>query len=164
MLGGIITPKHPLAAINAAEKFLEYPLSTIAGNIIDPTATTVAGADPDIAPKKAHVTMVTIANPPVTCPTKLSATLTSLWDNPPPTINAPDSMKKGIAISGKEFKEVNIFVAMKDIGMKSVSPIKVIMLSPIAIPIGRFSIINKAKLPKIINAFIIAPSPQSFLP
>ena len=83
ILGGMITPKHPDVAISASAKDLEYPLSIMAGTMRDPMAATVAGADPEMAPKNAQQMAVTIANPPVTCPMTASARSTSLLVIPP---------------------------------------------------------------------------------
>ena len=82
------------------------------GTIIVPMAATVAGAEPEIAPKNIHATTVTIANPPVKCPTIVSKKFTNRLDKPPPSIKAPPSTKNGIAINGKESQEVNIPVAI----------------------------------------------------
>ena len=50
ILGGIITPRPPATATIAAEKSLSYPSSIRIGIVILPTAATVAGAEPEIAP------------------------------------------------------------------------------------------------------------------
>ena len=50
ILGGIITPRPPATATRAVENFLSYPISIRIGIVILPTAATVAGADPEIAP------------------------------------------------------------------------------------------------------------------
>ena len=50
--GGIRTPKEPALAVNAAEKSLSYPFSTMGGIIIAPTAATVPGDEPEMAAKK----------------------------------------------------------------------------------------------------------------
>ena len=84
--------------------------------MIVPMAATVAGAEPDMAPKKAQHTEVTIAKPPVKCPIQASAKSTNLLVIPPLDINAPPAMKNGIAISGKESHAVNIFWQRNEIG------------------------------------------------
>ena len=50
MLGGIITPKPPATATIAMENFFSYPSSNKNGMVIEPTAATVAGAEPEMAP------------------------------------------------------------------------------------------------------------------
>jgi len=111
ILGGMIIPKIPDAATSATEKFLSYPFSSMAGIIIEPMEATVAGADPDIAPKNMHVTTVTIAKPPVNCPISESQKPTRRLERPPPSINAPERIKPGIASRGKESHVVNILLA-----------------------------------------------------
>ena len=77
-----------------------------------PIAATVAGAEPEIAPKNRQATTVTIASPPVKCPTSVSKNPTRRLESPPPSMSAPLSTKNGIAINGKESQEVNIPVAI----------------------------------------------------
>ena len=50
ILGGMITPRPPATATMAVEKTFSYPMSIRSGIVILPTAATVAGADPEIAP------------------------------------------------------------------------------------------------------------------
>jgi len=50
ILGGMITPSPPATATIAVENDLSYPKRTKIGIVILPTAATVAGADPEIAP------------------------------------------------------------------------------------------------------------------
>ena len=50
ILGGIITPNPPATATIAVANFLSYPSSHKNGIVILPTAATVAGAEPDMAP------------------------------------------------------------------------------------------------------------------
>src|SRR5699024_5777903 len=108
MLGGMITPRHPAAATSAIANFLSYPFSIMVGTIIVPIAATVAGPDPEIAPKNKHATTVTIDKPPANCPTNESKKFTNRFDRPPPSINVPESIKNGMAISGKESQAVNM--------------------------------------------------------
>ena len=63
-----------------------------------PTATTVAGEDPDTAAKKVQARTADIARPPLICPTHAIANLTSHFATPPVLIKAPPKIKKGIAI------------------------------------------------------------------
>ena len=64
LLGGIMTPTQPAAATRAAEKYLSYTRSTIAGMVSAPMAATVAGPEPEIAPKNMQVTMAVRPIPP----------------------------------------------------------------------------------------------------
>ena len=50
ILGGIITPSPPATATIAVAKSFLYPSSIRRGIVMLPTAATVAGADPEIAP------------------------------------------------------------------------------------------------------------------
>lgn len=50
ILGGMITPSPPATATIAVENDLSYPKRTKIGIVMLPTAATVAGADPEIAP------------------------------------------------------------------------------------------------------------------
>lgn len=77
------------------------------GTMIAPTAAVVAGPEPEMAPKNMQVMTVTMARPPVRWPTRESKNSTSRLDRPPPSIRAPDRMKKGMAIRGKESQEAN---------------------------------------------------------
>ena len=50
MLGGMITPSPPATATMAVAKTSSYPSEVSIGIVILPTAATVAGAEPEIAP------------------------------------------------------------------------------------------------------------------
>lgn len=82
--------------------------------MMEPMAATVAGAEPEMAPKNAQHTTVTMAKPPVKWPTRESPRSTSRFDRPPPSISAPARIKNGTAISGKLSQDVNILAAIKD--------------------------------------------------
>ena len=68
MLGGIKMPSVPDAATTPIAYRLSYPLATMAGISVPPTAAAVAGLDPDIAAHSAHAAPVTSASPPVSDP------------------------------------------------------------------------------------------------
>ena len=69
-------------AIRAVENgALKPPRSTIAGIRTAPSAATVAGPDPEIAPKKQATITHTMAMPPLLCPTQVSTNLTSHFGN-----------------------------------------------------------------------------------
>ena len=85
-------------AIRAVENgALKPPLSTIAGIRTAPSAATVAGPDPEIAPKKQATITHTMAMPPLLCPTQVSTNLTSLLEIPAFAMIFPESTKNGIA-------------------------------------------------------------------
>ena len=71
-----------------------------------PTAAVVAGPDPEMAPKKRQDKMVDAAMPPVNGPARDSATATSRLEIPADSMRAPDRIKAGNAIMGKEFTDV----------------------------------------------------------
>ena len=64
MLGGMMIPTVPPAAIVAAAKFLSYPFSRISGYMIEPMVAVVAELDPEIAANKPHAPSEAIASPP----------------------------------------------------------------------------------------------------
>lgn len=76
-----------------------------------PIAATVAGAEPESAPKNAQANTATIAMPPGIQPTNLSKNLISLLLIPPLDISAPASTNNGIASSENDPLEANIACA-----------------------------------------------------
>ena len=76
---------------------------------MEPMAATVAEAEPEMAPKNALATKVTMARPPGSQPTSEFAKSTSRLETPPLSKRPPAIMKKGIAIMLKESREVKIF-------------------------------------------------------
>ena len=50
ILGGMMTPSPPATATSAVVNFFSYPISIRIGMVMLPTAATVAGPDPEIAP------------------------------------------------------------------------------------------------------------------
>src|SRR5690554_3516640 len=71
----------------------------MAGYSRPPTATTVAGLEPEMAPKNMLDDTAVMPRPPVKRPTSRLAKLTMRWDSPPTLIRLPVRMKNGIAIS-----------------------------------------------------------------
>ena len=94
------------------EQLLDALLSAGAVGYLIARNATVAGAEPEMAPKKAQVATMTMAKPPVKCPKRESPRLTRRLERPPPSIRAPARIKKGTAIRGKESQEVNMLVAI----------------------------------------------------
>ena len=60
-----------------------------------PMAATVAGAEPETAPKNMQAMTVTAPRAPVTLPMREFATATMRLDRPPPSMMSPASRKKG---------------------------------------------------------------------
>ena len=76
--------------------------------MIPPMAASVAGPEPDMAPKNTHATAATMPRPPGTLPISVLATSTSRREIPPPSIRLPASMKNGQASSGNELMPCSI--------------------------------------------------------
>ena len=69
------------------------PSSTIAGIRTAPRAATVAGPEPEIAPKKQATITHTMAMPPLLCPTQVFTNLMRRLDIPAFAIIFPDNTK-----------------------------------------------------------------------
>ena len=112
MLGGITIAIELEVAIRAVENGAEKPpWSIMAGINTAPRAATVAGPEPEIAPKK-HATIThTMAMPPRLCPTQLSTKRIRRLEMPAFAIIFPDNTKKGIARSKNLLIPEYIFVA-----------------------------------------------------
>ncbi|OPZ50011.1 MAG: hypothetical protein BWY92_01141 [Firmicutes bacterium ADurb.BinA052] len=106
-LGGITTPRPPAPATSDAVKPLPYPLRTISGSTIDPTAATVATPDPETAPKKQLAATETAASPPVMCPISALASFIRRGVLPL-SIRLPASMNSGRANRGNESMPITI--------------------------------------------------------
>src|SRR5438067_13767681 len=73
--GGIRIPSAPDVVITPAPKRFGKPCLTIAGMMIEPIATTVAGEEPDTAANSAHATTPARPRPPYQWPTIAEAKL-----------------------------------------------------------------------------------------
>ena len=78
------------------------------GSIMRPMETTVAGLEPEMAPKNMEPVTVVMASPPRIGPTSSMATRRMRWDRPPVLIRLPARMNSGIAISGKLSRPENM--------------------------------------------------------
>ena len=112
ILGGMTMAMELEVAINAVENGAEKPpCSTIAGISTAPSAATVAGPEPEIAPKK-HATIThTIAIPPFLCPTQVSTKLINRLEIPAFAMMFPDRTKNGMARSRNLLIPEYMFVA-----------------------------------------------------
>ncbi len=90
----------------------------MAGIMIDPTAITVAGLDPEIAAKSAQATTAARPMPPCQCPTIEVAKAIIRFATPPWVRKFPARMKKGIAMISNFSMPVNSFSAMLSIGIE----------------------------------------------
>ena len=85
-------------AISAEEKAAEKPpCSIMAGIRTLPSAATVAGPEPEMAPKKQATITHTMAIPPRRCPTQVLTNLISRLEMPAFAMILPDNTKNGIA-------------------------------------------------------------------
>ena len=100
ILGGMTMAMELEVAISAVENGAEKPpCSTMAGISTAPRAATVAGPEPEIAPKKQATMTHTMAIPPFLWPTQVSTNLISRLEIPAFAMMLPDSTKNGIARS-----------------------------------------------------------------
>ena len=116
MDGGITIAIEEAAAIsdeaNGAENL---PWLTIAGIRIIPSAATVAGPDPEIAPKNIATTTQTMAIPPFWCPMQSSIKFTSLLEIPDSAMTLPERTKNGMARRRNFAMPEKRFVGITDI-------------------------------------------------
>ena len=112
ILGGMTMAIELAVAISAVENGAEKPpCSTIAGTRTAPRAATVAGPEPEIAPKKHATITQTIAMPPLLCPTQVSTNLIRRLEIPAFAMMFPDNTKNGMASSRNLLIPEYIFVA-----------------------------------------------------
>jgi len=96
------------AVANGAEK---PPRSIMAGIRTIPRAATVAGPEPEIAPKKQATITHTIAIPPLVCPTQVSTKRIRRLEIPAFAMMFPDRTKNGMARSRNLLIPEYMFVA-----------------------------------------------------
>ena len=101
MDGGIRIPSVPALQTTPAAKGCEYPARTMPAITIEPTATTVAGEEPETAANRQQARTEAIARPPCKCPTEALAKRIIRRATPPVVMKAPASTKNGMAISVK---------------------------------------------------------------
>jgi hypothetical protein len=137
MLGGSMIPSEPAAHNSPTANFGGYLLSMRFGIMMEPTAATVAGLEPESAENIMHDTTAVTDTPPVTQPNAVLAKLTSLLDVPPFSIKSPANMKKGIDISVKESTPENMrraascmFMPLSMRPITAVNPITIAMGTP----------------------------------
>ena len=131
MLGGIIIPKEADDALMAEASSPPYPASFMGSIIIPPIAAAVAGAEPEIAPKKVADMVVMQAEAAGSFLKHILIKRTSRSEMPLTSISSPDRVKRGSARRGKLSSEVNIFCVIA--GSAFISP-AVSMLSMVAKP------------------------------
>ena len=100
MEGGMTMAMEEALAIREEAKGAEKPPRLImAGIRIMPRAATVAGPEPEMAPKKQATITATMAMPPRRWPTQSSANATRRLEMPALAMMLPDRTKNGIASS-----------------------------------------------------------------
>src|SRR3569623_559299 len=109
--GGIKMPSAPEVVITPAPNLLGKPCLTIAGKMIEPIATTVAGLEPDTAANNAQAITPASARPPCQWPTIDVAKLIMRRATPPWVRKLPARMKNGIDMISKFSMPVNSFSA-----------------------------------------------------
>ena len=105
------TPSVPPDAATAAATSSGYPFCFILGTVIPPMAATVAGLEPEMAPKNAEATTVIQDRRPGILLISISIKSMSRLEMPPFSIMFPASIKKGTAIRVKLSAWVNILWA-----------------------------------------------------
>src|SRR5699024_1381436 len=147
----------PAVAIIAVIKLFSYPRLTNNGMAIAPIAATVAGPEPEIAPKNKQVIITAIGNPAVLLPKKYANKLKSLSDIPPFAIIIPDNINKGTANKVVESKDDTRFlnIKLKETGISGMIIGTVMTVIPIENAIGTPNISKTKKITNIIPIVIM---------
>ena len=127
---------------------------TIAGIRIEPTATTVAGLEPEIAANSAQATTAPSPSPPGQWPTSEVAKRIMRLATPPWVRKLPARMKNGIAMISNFSMPVNSFSATDSIGTWVKVNRKVSTVRPSEIDTGMPVIIRPASSAKMMMAFM----------
>ena len=147
--GGIRMPSAPEVVMTPAPKRLGKPCFTIAGMMIEPMATTVAGEEPDTAANSAQAITPASPRPPYQWPTIEVAKLIMRRATPPWVRKLPARMKNGIAMISKLSIPLNNFSATASIGTCVIVYMKVSTVSPSAIETGMPVSISAISRPKM---------------
>src|SRR5215208_1442863 len=102
-------PSAPEVVMTPAPKRLGKPCAIMAGRMIEPIATTVAGLDPDTAAKSAQAITPASPSPPCQWPIIEVANLIMRFATPPWVRKLPARMKNGIAMISKFSMPVKSF-------------------------------------------------------
>src|SRR5690606_11065821 len=94
-------PSVPALQMTPAANGWGYPERTMPAMTMEPTATTVAGEDPETAANRQQAMTEAMARPPWKWPTVAMAKRIMRLATPPVVMKAPASTKKGIAMSVK---------------------------------------------------------------
>ena len=154
MDGGIRIPSAPEVAITPAPNLFGKPALTIAGNRIEPIATTVAGEEPETAANSAQATTPARPRPPYQWPTIDVAKLIIRFATPPCVRKLPARMKNGMAMISNFSMPVKSFRATDSSGTSVIVNRKVSTVRPSEIEIGMPVSMRTANRPKMTRAFI----------
>ena len=108
----MISPRAPEDATTAPAWGAGYPRRTMDGIRIEPIADVVAGAEPEIAPKKADAPVETCASPPGKRPSNRPESFTRRSEICAAAMILPARRKSGMARKGKLFSPLNSFCGM----------------------------------------------------
>ncbi len=159
--GGIRMPSAPEVVMTPAPKRAGKPCLTIAGRMIEPIATTVAGELPDTAANSAQAITPARPRPPAQCPTIDEAKLIIRRATPPWVRKLPARMKNGIAMISNFSMPVNSFSATDSIGTVVIVNRYVSTVRPSEIEIGMPVSIRPNSSAKMIHGLAIG-TPASF--
>ena len=169
MEGGIRMPSAPDVVITPAPNCLGKPWLTMAGRMIDPMATTVAGDEPDTAANNAHAMTPARPSPPYQCPTIADAKRIMRLATPPWVRKLPARMKNGIAMISNFSMPVKSFSATAWIGTSVKVKRKISTVRPRAMDTGiavSISAMSKKKMsatrtPELSGTMPYLPARQS---
>ncbi len=160
--GGIRMPSAPEVVITPAPKRAGKPSLIIAGRMIEPIATTVAGELPDTAANSAHAITPARPRPPAQCPTIDDANAIIRRATPPCVRKLPARMKNGIAMISNFSMPVKSFSATDSIGTVVIVKRYVSTVRPSEIEIGIPVSIRPNSSEKMIHA-LLTGMPMSFI-
>ena len=108
--GGTRIPIAEAAATTLTASGPEYPALRIEGTSSELMAETSAAVEPEMPEKRISATTATIARPPRTRPTMAIARSTMRSEMPPDSMNAPPTMKSGMASRTNESTPPRILI------------------------------------------------------
>ena len=161
--GGIRMPSAPDVVMTPAPKRGGKPCRTIAGRMIEPIATTVAGELPETAANSAQAITPARPRPPAQWPTIDDAKSIIRRATPPCVRKLPARMKNGIAMISNFSMPVKSFSATDSIGTVVIVKRYVSTVRPSEIEIGIPVSIRPNRSAKMIHGLAIA-TPASFSP
>src|SRR5690349_368322 len=161
--GGMRMPSAPDVVITPAPKRAGKPCRTIAGRMIEPIATTVAGELPDTAAKSAQAITPARPRPPYQCPIIAEAKLIMRRATPPCVRKLPARMKNGIAMISNFSMPVKSLSATDSIGTVVIANRYVSTVRPSEMEIGMPVSIRPTRRAKMIHG-LATGTPASFSP